>query len=188
LTHLHGDHISDMMVMKYAIQIKRKRSQFGRILPVYAPSEPAEEYYRLDVKDAFRLMPITENLFLDIGGIEIKFARMKHPYTDFAVSFQHKGKRFVFSGDTSWNENLIAFAWNADVLMLDAGLFAREKTSDDVPHLTAEECGIIAREAAVGKLLLTHFWPENNIDDLVNEAGCHFKNTTAARLLQEYEI
>lgn len=188
LTHLHSDHVSDMMVLKYAVQIKKKRGLFDRNLPVYAPAEPAEEYARLDVKDAFDLMPVTGDLVLDIGGIKATFAKMKHPSMDFAVSFQCKGKRFVFSGDTSWTEDIIAFARKSDLLMLDAGLFAREKTSEDVPHLTAEECGIIARDAAAGRLLLTHFWPENNIDELVEEARRNFANTFAARLLQEYEI
>ncbi len=188
LTHLHSDHISDMMVLKYAVQIKKQRGQFDRNLPVYAPAEPAVEYGRLDVKDAFDLKPVSDDLELDIGGIKITFAPMRHPSKDYAVSFRYQGKRFVFSGDTSWTENIISFARGADVLMLDAGLFAREKTGDNVPHLTAEECGIVAREAAVGRLLLTHFWPENNIDDLVDEARGNFENTSAARLLQEYEI
>lgn len=188
LTHLHSDHVSDMMVLKYAVQIKKKRGQFGRNLPVYAPAEPEEEYRRLDVKDAFDLMPITDSLALDMGDLKITFAKMKHPSPDFAVSFQCRGKRFVFSGDTSWTEKIISFARDADVLMLDAGLFAREKTSGDVPHLTAEECGTVAREAAAGKLLLTHFWPENNIHELVDEARRNFKNTEAVKLLQEYEI
>ena len=188
LTHLHSDHISDMMVLKYAVQIKKKRGRFDKNLSVYAPAEPAEEYKRLDVKDAFDLKPITEDLVLDIGGIKVTFAEMKHPSLDFAVSFQHHGKSFVFSGDTSWTENILSFAKNAHMLMLDAGLFAREKTSSNVPHLTAEECGIIASNATVGQLLLTHFWPENNIEELVAEARENFENTIAAMLLKEYEI
>lgn len=188
LTHLHCDHISDMMVLKYAVQIKKKRGQFSKNLMVYAPAEPVEEFKRLDIKDAFDLKSVAGDLVLDIGGIKVSFAQMKHPSMDFAVSFEYEGKRFVFSGDTSWTENIISFARNTDVLMLDAGLFAKEKTKDDVAHLTAEECGIIAREADVGRLLLTHFWPENNIEELVNEARGNFDNTIATDILAEYEI
>lgn len=188
LTHLHSDHVSDMMVLKYAIQIKRKKGLFDRILPVFAPAEPIEEYQRLDVKDAFKLEAITGELVLNIGGIKITFAKMKHPSLDYAVSFEKDGKRFVFSGDTSWTENIVDFSAKADVLMLDAGLFAREKTDENVPHLTAEECGIAAQKAQVGKLLLTHFWPGNNINDLVKEARMNFSNTEAAELLKEYII
>lgn len=188
LTHLHSDHISDMMVLKYAVQIKKKRGQLDKNLTVYATPEPAEEYKRLDVQDAFDLKPITDDLVLDIGGIRLTFAPMKHPSPDYAVSLESKGKRFVFSGDTSWTENIIGFARNANVVMLDAGLFAKDKTSADVPHLTAEECGIIAQKAGVERLFLTHFWPEYNVDELVEEAKKNFKNTLAVKLLQEYEI
>lgn len=188
LTHLHSDHISDMMVLKYAVQIKKKRGLFDKNLTVYASPEPAEEYKRLDVSDAFDLKPITGELVLNVGAVRMTFARMKHPSPDFAVSAEHDGKRFVFSGDTSWTEDIIAFARNADVLMLDAGLFAREKKDDNVPHLTAEECGIVARRAGAGRLLLTHFWPEADVNELANEAKANFDNTEAVKLLQEYEI
>jgi Metal-dependent hydrolases of the beta-lactamase superfamily III len=188
LTHLHSDHISDMMVLKYAIQIKRKRGQFGEVIPVYAPPEPADEYNRLDVKDAFSLQPITGEMTLDIKGIKIRFEKMKHPSLDFAVSFEYSGKRLVFSGDTSWNDNIIGFTRNADIVMLDAGLLARDKTDENVPHLTAEECGIIAKKADVSKLLLTHFWPEYDIDMLVNEAKANFDNVEAVSIFHEYNI
>ncbi len=70
LTHLHSDHVSDLMVLKYAVQIKKKRGRFDRNLPVYAPPEPEEEYRRLDVKDAFDLGPVNGDLVLEIGGIK----------------------------------------------------------------------------------------------------------------------
>lgn len=188
LTHLHSDHISDMMVLKYAIQIKRKRGQLGKSLNVYAPPEPVEEYSRIDIKDAFDLKPVIKDTVLNIGSIRITFEQMKHPVLDYAVSLESGGKHFVFSGDTSWTESIIRFADNADLLMLDAGLLSKDKTGSDVPHLTAEECGILAREANVKKLLLTHFWPEYDINELLNEARGNFENVEAARLLQDYEI
>ena len=44
LTHLHSDHVSDIHIMKYAIEIKRRRGIFDKLLKVYAPAEPAEEF------------------------------------------------------------------------------------------------------------------------------------------------
>lgn len=188
LTHLHSDHVSDMMVLKYAIQIKKKRGQIDKNLTVYASPEPVEEYNRLNVPDAFDIKPISQGLILDVKGIRLTFAMMKHPSMDFAVSFEYEGKRFVFSGDTSWTESIIEFAKGADVLMLDCGLFASEKKDDNVPHLTAEECGIVANRAGVGRLLLTHFWPEHDIKLLVKEAMGNFTNTEAAALLESYGL
>lgn len=189
LTHLHSDHMSDMLVLKYFWQIKRNRGQIDRALKLFSPPEPAEEYSRLDVKDVFDLKPVNRDSVLDISGMRITFEQMTHPVMDFAVSLEAGGRRFVFSGDTSWTENIIDFAKEADLLMLDSGLLARDKKGNaPVPHLTAEECGIIAAKANTGKLLLTHFWPEYDISELISEARVNFKNVHATEILKEYEI
>lgn len=187
LTHLHSDHISDMHVLKYAIQIKRKRGQLERLLEVYAPPEPEEEFRRLDVKDAFILKTITADTVLQIGDSKLTFAQMKHPSMDFAVAVECHGKRFVFSGDTSWTEAIIRFAAGADLLMLDAGLLERDFV-EGAPHLTASQCGIVALEAGAKKLLLTHFWPEYDVKDLIAEASRNFKNVEAAQIMSDYEV
>lgn len=187
LTHLHSDHISDMHVLKYAVQIKRKRGQFDRTIKVYAPPEPAEEYRRLDVKDAFNLGAITSQTELDIGGLRLTFALMKHPSMDFAVRIECDGKIFVFSGDTSWTDEIISFSKDADLLMLDAGLLEKDFT-EGAPHLTAAQCGIAAMQAGVRKLLLTHLWPDYDPNELLAEARQSFSNVEAVTLLNQYEV
>lgn len=187
LTHLHSDHISDMHVLKYAVQIKRKRGQFDRSIAVYAPPEPAEEYGRLDVKDAFILGTITAETELKIGGLRLNFSQMKHPSMDFAVKIECDGRVFVFSGDTSWTDEIISFSKGADLLMLDAGLLEKDFT-EGAPHLTAAQCGIIAMETGAKKLLLTHFWPDYDVNELLDEARCSYTNVEAAGLLRAYEI
>jgi len=188
LTHLHSDHMSDMMVLKYAVQIKKKRGLTDKIIDVYAPREPAEEYKRLDVKDAYNLNSITEDMVLTFDNLNLTFSEVKHPVKCFAVSIENGSKRFVFSGDTSWNEKIISFSKGADMVMLDAGLLTKDKTSDNVPHLTARECGIVAKKAGAKRLMLTHFWPEYNLTELITEARENFSNVEAATMLQTYEI
>ncbi|GAE88014.1 MBL fold metallo-hydrolase [Acetivibrio straminisolvens] len=188
LTHLHSDHMSDMMVLRYAIQIKKGRGADIKPLKVYAPSEPAEEYERLNIADVYNLSPISEDTVLKFGNLEISFACMKHPVKCFGVSVYDGSKRFVFSGDTSWDQNIIEFSRGADFLMLDAGLLSKDKKSENVPHLTARECGIVAKEAGVSKLLLTHFWPEDDVSNHLAEAKENFENVEIAQLLKTYEV
>jgi ribonuclease BN (tRNA processing enzyme) len=187
LTHLHSDHISDMHVLKYAVQIKSKRGTMDHPIKVYAPSEPKEEYDRLNARDAFILNPISEDTTLRIGDMRIGFSLMRHPYMNFAVAIECKGRRFVYSGDTAWTDAIVRFAKGADLLMLDAGLLTKDY-SEGAPHLTAEQCGVVASEAGAGKLLLTHFWPEYDIGELLAEARASFANTEAAQILQDYDI
>jgi ribonuclease BN (tRNA processing enzyme) len=187
LTHLHSDHVSDMHVMKYAIQIKRKRGSYDRLLKVYGPSEPAAEYSRLDVKDAFILEAVSGDKQLDIGDIKLTFAQMKHPYIDYAVCAECDSKKFVFSGDTSWTDDIVDFAENADLLMLDAGLLEKDLT-EGAAHMSAAQCGTAAARAGAKRLLLTHFWPEYDINELLTEARTNFPGVEAAVLMKEYLI
>lgn len=187
LTHLHSDHVSDMYVLKYAVQIKRSRGQFNKLIDVHASPGPAEAFERLRVEDAFSLNPISSEIQLNIGGIRITFAKMQHPYEDYAVAMECEGKKFVFSGDTSWNEEIIRFSGGADLLMLDAGLLEKDY-KEGAPHLTAAQCGAAASQAGAKRLLLTHFWPEYDVNDLVEEARRNFKNVEASQLLKVYSI
>ncbi len=188
LTHLHSDHMSDMMVLKYAVEIKIKKGMMNRPIKFYLPDEPLEEFKRLDVKGVFDVSIINEGQMLQFGDLRITFKQMKHPVKCFGVSVSNGTRRFVFSGDTSWTENIIEFAAKCDTLMLDSGLLANQKTNENVPHLTSRECGIIAKEAGVKRLLLTHFWPETPVEEYVKEARENFKNTEATVLLGVYEI
>ena len=188
LTHLHSDHMSDMMVLRYAIQAKIKKGAMNHKIDVFAPSEPQEEFKRLDINNAFNLAPISDDLVLKFGDMTITFSPMTHPFKSFAVCVSSDGKKFVFSGDTSWNENIIEFAKDADVVMLDAGLLSADKKDENVPHLTARECGIVAKESGAKKLILTHFFPEYDVEQLIAEARENFQNVIASELMKTYEI
>lgn len=187
LTHLHSDHISDMHVLKYAVQIKRARGQFDHTIRVYAPPEPAEEYARLDVKDAFELITVSNDTVLKFGDITLTFARMKHPAMDYAVAAECGGRKFVFSGDTSWTDEIVAFSMGSDLVMLDAGFLEKDHTPNS-PHMTAAQCGTAASMAGARRLLLTHFWPEYDVNDLLDEARRNFDNVEAAEIMKSYEI
>jgi len=188
LTHLHSDHMSDMMVLRYAIQVKAGRGAAIKPLDVYAPSEPREEFERLDIKNIFNLKQVTEDLILNLGSLKLAFKEMRHPVKCFAVSVENGEKRFVYSGDTSWNKNIIEFSKDSDLLLLDAGLSSKDRLSDNVPHLTAKECGMVAKESGAKKLLLTHFWPEDDVACHLAEAKESFGNVETAKLLCTYDI
>jgi ribonuclease BN (tRNA processing enzyme) len=77
------------------------------------------------------------------------------------------GRSVVYSGDTDYSENLIRLARNVDVLICEAAL------PDDLKvdgHLTPSLAGEIAARAGVGKLVLTHLYPECDTVDI--QAQC----------------
>ena len=207
LTHLHADHISDISVLRYAVF----RSNYavgmdGKPLsiPLYCPSEPALEYETLCSYDQFDVRPITEDVIIKVKGLELSFAPMQHPYPVFAVAAAEVGReqdlcrKFVYTGDTSWNQNLILFAEGANLMLADANLISQDRLAGKpVFHLTAEECGIAAAEAGVARLLLTHFTPGSDVGRRVAEAKAGAQKVLGrsdslivedAQILTSYEI
>lgn len=187
LSHLHSDHMSDMMVLQYAIDVGRSRGMAVKTLDVWAPPEPAQDFARLGSGNAFNLKPITPDTVIVMGDMEITFKQMKHPVLCYGLSITNGKKKFVYSGDTARMPGLEGFFNSADVLLLDAGLLSRDKT-DNAPHMTAAECGMAAANANAGRLLLTHLWPGYDIGEIEAEARKYYAGAEVVTILQQIDI
>ncbi len=171
LSHLHADHMSDIMILRYAADIKMMKGALKQAVKVYAPAEPKSEFERLHYKNALDVIPITPDSTLELGDLKVSFQEMVHGYQNFAISIAKGGKRLVYSGDTSPNDALVAFAKNADLFVCEAGLLERDEKEIRAMHLTAKEAGDIAARAGAKRLLLTHFLPEVKLEYYMNEVA-----------------
>lgn len=171
LSHLHYDHMSDLLPMHYALQFNPR----PRALDVYAPSEPANVRALLK-GGAMDVWPMKKTL---IGEMTLTFCPVRHPIETFAVCVECDGARLVYTGDTNTDFALELFCDGADLLLADAGLSSADHT-DDAPHLSAALCGKLARDAKVKRLLLTHLNPKYDPDSLLEEAQAFFPETEIA--------
>ena len=179
LSHLHFDHMSDMLPMQYVLQFHPR----AEALPVYAPLTPAPVRALLDVP-AYALHPMED---VQIGEFSVRFFRGRHPVESHAMRIECDGAVFVYTGDTNEIENLDRFAANADLLLSDAGLSSADwKLS--APHLSAAGCGRLARSANIRRLLLTHLNPKYLPASLADEARMEFANVEIATIGAEYAI
>ncbi len=169
LSHLHSDHMSDILILKYAIGIKKSKGKFSGSIPLYLPMEDEDLVNRLNYNDAFKLIPINEEEGLNINGLEIEFKEMQHSVKTYAIKVKNKDKVFVYSADTSYNEGLVEFADEADFFLCESGILENDK-NENSNHLTPAEAGIIATKAKAKRLVLTHFSPEYRLDKIMNEA------------------
>lgn len=76
------------------------------------------------------------------------------------------GSSVVYSGDTDYSENLIELAKNTDLLICES---AQPDSLQVKGHLTPSMAGEIASCAGARKLVLTHFYPDCENVDLVQE-------------------
>jgi ribonuclease BN (tRNA processing enzyme) len=112
--------------------------------------------------------------------VRVTCTLVKHPpvVPAFAFRFDTQDRSIVFSGDTAPCDSLIALARGADVLVhevlhepsLDAicanlpnATRLRRHLLDS--HTTQDQVGIVAREAGVKCLVLSHFVPADSVTD-----------------------
>jgi len=120
--------------------------------------------------------------FVEVGGKKIKLDE---------VSWERKGIKVVYSGDTQPTESVVKEAEGADLLIHDATF--GEGMGDEAEgrlHTTAAGAARIAKRAGVKKLVLTHISCRyaDAEKELLSEARAIFKNTELAKDGMEIEV
>lgn len=123
---------------------------------------------------------------LKIGNMNICFYQTLHPTDTYAVKIESPTGRFVYSADTFYDENLIEFFQDADLLLCEASLLKNQERNCE--HLYAYEAAKLASKSHVHKLVLTHFWPEIASIHYVKEAKEFFKNVSSAEEGKVFKI
>lgn len=187
LSHLHADHMGDMLTFRYLLKAAQAAGEIDSPLPVYMPAEPETEAGLLANNPMMDAHFIEDGMSTKIFGIDISFASMPHPYPSYAMRFKADGKVFVYSGDTKENDRLAPFAKNADLFLMEAALLEKDVTGSS-PHLSAVEAGRVANEAGARRMLVTHIFPRYNPQDVLEEVRRNYKE---AELIEEnfiYEV
>lgn len=179
LSHLHYDHMSDMLPMHYALQFNPRK----RPLNVYAPAQPSAVRALL-TGNSIDIWPMRETI---IGEMKISFCPVRHPVETYAVSVECDGARFVYTGDSNTDFALELFCDSADMLLADAGL-SREDYAEEKPHLSAALCGKLAKDTGAKRLILTHFNPKYDPNALCAEAREYYPYAEIAICGESYYI
>ena len=197
LTHLHSDHISDLADLHMMAWVN---SAHKKPLDVFGPegvqlvTQGFEDAYQLDYQYrhdhhgdevapidivGFNPHPIdlSNPVIINENGLKVTAFRVPHDPVEPALGyrFDYKGRSIVISGDTSYSENLIKNAKDADVLFHEAqanhqldimkdaladnkGLV---KVLDDIVtyHSTPIEAAQAANLANVDHLMFYHLTP-----------------------------
>ena len=184
ISHLHRDHYNDIYNMQYSSFVFHNQKRIERAIDIYLPSSPENIYQDIigETNSFSNYSAIDEKSNISIGNIDISFCQTDHPVETYAVKLSNGDRTIVYTSDISfsWKDKLVEFAKNADLLICESSLLTSYGFPEINSHLTAKQAGIIAKEAGVNGLMLTHFWPEELPKKYVEEAKSIFPKTLAA--------
>ena len=167
LSHMHPDHMFDLVPYAYALTIAP--SAGARVGPrLLVPPGGADTLRSLE--RAFSLDGLLERAFsleqydpaagVELGALSLSFQPVPHYVPAWAIAVAEGGRRLVYGADSGPSDDLIAFARAADLLVLEATLPDPAPARAGRGHLTAREAGEHGRAAGAARLLLTHFSDE----------------------------
>ncbi|MCI7690192.1 MBL fold metallo-hydrolase [Trueperella pyogenes] len=191
LSHLHADHCADIVGM----QVYRRwypEGALGRI-PVFSPGDgaartrgiaddPVEETYagefefhQVKPADTVRLGPFDIEFFAGYHTVPAVAMRITGP----SESDPAKRVTMTYTGDTDYVSSVVDAARGVDLLLSEAA-FEEGRDSVEGVHLTGKRAGILAAEAGVGRLLLTHLQPWTSPQRNVADARAVYDGDVAA--------
>ncbi len=177
ISHLHADHILDLVPFSYALHLSPRRSQPPRRPPLHAPPGSERAFARLGgcwndeqlLTAAFELAEYDPAAPLQIGPVTVRFREVPHYTQSFACELAVAGSRITFGADCGPNQDLEEFARGTDLLIAEATL-SQPDTDSPRGHMMPVEAGEMGRRAAAKRLLVTHFSDELGVDWVRDEA------------------
>lgn len=185
ISHLHKDHFSDLFSIGYAYQVYKKLGYVKEKPILYLPTINKDEdtyidyvYLKEVLKDKFNILEYNEKSILKIDDLSIKFRLNIHSVRTYSISLESDDMKVSYTSDTGYSkkDELIGFVKDSDLLIIESSFIKEHKAIND-GHLCAWEAATIAKEANIKKLLLTHFWPEEDKFNYLKEAKEVFNNS-----------
>jgi ribonuclease BN (tRNA processing enzyme) len=182
LSHLHADHVLDLIPYASALTYAPPRQNTPRLL---APPGAREAFRRLCAAAGMREEHIERAFALEeydpagqagINGLTVRFQPVPHFLPTNAVELQADGVRITYSADSSPSDDLCAFAADTDLLLIEATL-PQPESEGPRGHLTPAEAGQHGRRANARRLVLTHVSDELDVDWVRSEAETTFGGT-----------
>lgn len=206
ISHLHKDHYGDLLNIAQSSYVLKRLGYLQNKIKVYIPNgdkiSVKEDYkdnedwvasrmvkknlldfdYIMDLSKVgyLEIIPYDNKFKLNFDNMELSFSKNPHQIITYSTKLETEGLKLVYSSDTGYYGNsLEEFAKDANLLICES-TFLRSQIKSEDSHLFAYEAGLIAKNANVEKLLLTHFWPEIDKQNYVDEAKEYFDNVEAS--------
>lgn len=162
VTHAHVDHFADV----YALQAALRYAPDGPMppLPLFVPEGLFERMGALltdhgarELAEAFRVTELVAGVPIVIGDLAVTPVLVDHIEPTFALVADADGVRLCYTSDSAPGAAVLDAATGATALLAEATL--PPPFVGRARHMTPAQAALLASEAGVATLVLTHLWP-----------------------------
>lgn len=168
LSHMHADHILDLMPYRYWLEFQGEgRSRRPRLLvppgghatllAISGLQDPSPAFFT----DVFEVAEYDPDQTVTIDDLTISFHGTRHAAHTYGMRVSAGGRVLAYSSDTGPFPGLVEVARDADLFLCEN---ANPDASDFPLHLKSREAAAYARQAAARRLVLTHRWRPSGLD------------------------
>jgi ribonuclease BN (tRNA processing enzyme) len=184
ITHLHVDHVLDLVALWWGWL--HRPVQLPSPIPLWLPPDGAEALRRVlstlgrsDDVDRFfgEICDVSEyrsNDTIDVGGARVSFAPTVHYVPCWAVRVELNDSSVAYTADTGPAADLTPVAREAGLLIAEAMLVDDFDEAANRGSSTPLEAATLARDAHAQRLMLTHFWSDENAQRALRQASAIF--------------
>lgn len=195
ITHMHADHFLDLIMLRNALKYGPQRREAK--LPVYLPASGERSLHAVAsgvgsdtsgdfFEDVFDLRTYQADNTLSVEDYQLNFAQTVHYIDAYAIRVQCNDAVLTYSADTAPCANVVTLARDSNLFVCESTLGPQGRENGSRGHCSAREAALMAQEAHVKELLLTHYGSESSPQRLEQEARRHFQGqcTVADDLMQ----
>tara|TARA_B100001250_G_scaffold361668_1_gene339859 strand:- start:184 stop:936 length:753 start_codon:yes stop_codon:yes gene_type:complete len=189
-SHMHSDHMFGLPAIWNSMSLLKKTET----LHIYGPEGTLETIQKLidvdsrEIPFKISINDVKPGETFEIGNIDISCAKAEHGVPALAYRLESGGKSIVYTGDTKPTKTIEELSKDVDLLIHDS-TFLSPNDAERYNHSTPEQAAKVAKNANVGKLVLTHLSQRHkNPDDFLEQAKTNFDNVVVAEDLMEIEV
>lgn len=186
LSHLHFDHMSDLGVFDYYLEVLTKHKGYtGGKMRCFVPPVPEVEELRRKYT-YFEFIPVEENKIYVMGACKMRFYKLKHGAPNYGVKIVENVTHYTlaYSGDTNVCDNLYRLVEDCD-LWLGSAPFIGSEYQPEGGHLSVEVMQEIAVRYDIDAMV-THLCPQHTVAEY--RKACTYDRMFIAEPLRSYEV
>lgn len=188
LSHSHPDHWVDLTGLRTALRYGFEREG----VPVFGTSDthalaasltsslgPTFVWHETGDGDEFEIGPLRFRCSATDHYVETLAVRVDDPRT---------GQSIGYSADTGPGWSLSRLGRDLDLALCES-TYPTDEEAAGVLHLSAQQAGAMGRSAGVRRLVLTHLWPDTDVEAHRREGAAAFgRAVDVARTHARYEL